>query len=148
MLTVRGVDDLRAALEAMASRIQTATPRAVEAGAEELEKATKAKLELKSHARGTRTPSLPGEPPAKIDGALRDSVRHSTPVLDGPGRWLTIVGATTVYARIQELGGYAGRGHASYLPPRPYLKPAAEETTHSPEFRDAFAKIWAAAIKG
>ena len=33
------------------------------------------------------------------------------------------VGATTVYARIQELGGNAGRGHAAHLPARPYLEP-------------------------
>ena len=147
MLTVRGVDDLRAALEAMAARIQTATPLAVEAGAEVLKAAAKAKLELKSHSRGTPTPSLKGEPPAKIDGRLRDSVTHSTPVLEGPGRWLTIVGATTVYAAIHELGGYAGRGHASYLPPRPYLRPAAEETIANPAFREAFAKFWAEVIR-
>jgi phage gpG-like protein len=147
VLTVRGVDELRAALEQMAVRIQVATPRAVVAGADELKTATRAKLELKSHAWGTPTPSAPGEPPAMISGALRDSVRYDPPRQTQPGLWMTTLGATTVYARIQELGGWAGRNHASYLPPRPYLKPAAEETMLDPAFRVAFAKLWAEAIK-
>lgn len=33
------------------------------------------------------------------------------------------VGATTVYARIQELGGDAGIDHSAHLLPRPYLAP-------------------------
>lgn len=35
-------------------------------------------------------------------------------------------GAATPYARIQEYGGNAGRGHKSYIPPRPYLGPARD----------------------
>lgn len=37
-------------------------------------------------------------------------------------------GAATPYARIQELGGYAGRGHKAYIPPRPYLKTALNDS--------------------
>lgn len=37
-------------------------------------------------------------------------------------------GAATPYARIQEYGGYAGRGHKAYIPPRPYLGPALQES--------------------
>ena len=36
-------------------------------------------------------------------------------------------GAATPYARIQEYGGYAGRGHRSYIPPRPYLSRALRD---------------------
>jgi phage gpG-like protein len=36
------------------------------------------------------------------------------------------VAPTTVYARIQELGGVSGKGHRSHLPPRPYVAPAVE----------------------
>lgn len=42
----------------------------------------------------------------------------------GPG--VVQVGATTPYARIQELGGTAGPGGATELPSRPYLIPAWE----------------------
>jgi phage gpG-like protein len=38
-----------------------------------------------------------------------------------------IWGAATPYARIQEYGGYAGRNHAAYIPPRPYLGPALND---------------------
>jgi phage gpG-like protein len=34
------------------------------------------------------------------------------------------VAESTVYARIQELSGWAGRGHRSFLPARPYVEPA------------------------
>lgn len=37
-------------------------------------------------------------------------------------------GSSVPYARIHEYGGYAGRGHKSYIPPRPYLGPARDET--------------------
>lgn len=37
-------------------------------------------------------------------------------------------GSATPYARIQEYGGHTGRNHASYIPPRPYLKPAQDDT--------------------
>lgn len=38
-------------------------------------------------------------------------------------------GSAVPYARIHEKGGYAGRGHKAYIPPRPYLGPAQTETT-------------------
>ena len=39
---------------------------------------------------------------------------------------LAHVAPTTVYARIQELGGVSGKDHRSHLPPRPYVAPAIE----------------------
>ncbi len=36
-------------------------------------------------------------------------------------------GADTPYARIQEYGGGAGRGHKTQIPPRPYLQPAFDD---------------------
>lgn len=38
-----------------------------------------------------------------------------------------IWGAATPYAMIQEYGGNAGRNHASYIPPRPYLSTALND---------------------
>lgn len=83
-----------------------------------------------SHSRGTPTPSAPGDPPALVSGALRRSVK-TVPGTARGARASVKVGGTVVYARIQELGGRAGRNHASLLPPRPYLKPAAERVISS-----------------
>lgn len=88
-----------------------------------VERQTKVNLALKSHKRGTPTPSLPGEPPALISGALRRSVKISGRG-GRKGVYTGSVGPTMIYSRIQELGGVAGRNHRASLPARPYLKPA------------------------
>jgi HK97 gp10 family phage protein len=41
------------------------------------------------------------------------------------------IGSNKVYARIQELGGLAGRGLKSLIPAQPYLKPAFEDNRQS-----------------
>lgn len=79
------------------------------------------KLGMKSHARGTPTPSAPGTPPARISGALQGSI-GTTPATGGGGLWTAYAGPHgIVYAAIQQHGGQAGRNHASHLPPRPYM---------------------------
>jgi phage gpG-like protein len=73
--------------------------------------------------------SDPGTPPAYRTGFLHDNVY----TLFAP----TETGAygeawpSTVYARIHELSGWAGRGHRSFLPKRPYVEPAmADQADH------------------
>lgn len=96
----------RAAAEAMASTAQDEIKR---------------KLSQRSHARGTPTPSPPGQPPARISGRLEGSVVATTPT-GGGGVWTAYTGPKgVVYAAIQQYGGVAGRGHHSVLPPRPYM---------------------------
>jgi phage gpG-like protein len=125
---VTTVGEVSAALR----RMKAGAPAGVKAaaGAMGLVMETAAKLELSrvSHSRGTPTPSPPGSPPALISGALRRSVMTIPGPVSGYRASVT-VGGTIVYARIQELGGRAGRNHASLLPPRPYLRPAAERVT-------------------
>ena len=99
-------------------------------------RAVQAELGTSSHALGTPTPSQPGEPPSLITGQLRRSV-----IMRPKGRAHVQVGATTVYARIQELGGAAGRNHASQLPARPYLKAAMRKLAASGEMRKAAIKV-------
>jgi phage gpG-like protein len=99
-------------------------------------------LGLTEHSLGTATPSQPGEPPSLVTGQLRRSV---VMVPKGPGH--VQVGATTVYARIQELGGDAGRDHASHLPPRPYLAPALKRLAASGALTKAAAKVIRAALE-
>lgn len=78
------------------------------------------RLGLRSHARGTPTPAAPGQPPARISGWLHDSMQEAIPT-GGGGVWRSWVGSGVVYARIQHAGGRTGRGHKTYLPPRPYF---------------------------
>lgn len=85
-----------------------------------VERAAKVKLsENGRHPEGTPTPSAPGSPPSIISGTLRASVKTFKPVKRGFGQYSILVGPTVVYGRIQELGG-------DNLPPRPYMRPAAD----------------------
>ena len=68
-------------------------------------------------------------------GTLRRSIIASidsgmTPASPGPETTMIMAtwGAATPYARIQEYGGNAGRNHANYIPPRPYLAPALNDS--------------------
>jgi phage gpG-like protein len=115
------------ALLAALRRLQEEAPAAAKAAASAMatsgERAIKLQLSKSAHSRGTPTPSSPGTPPSLITGRLRQSARR-TRSLGTATRWEIHVAPTTVYARIQELGGDAGRGHRSHLPPRPYIRPA------------------------
>lgn len=74
------------------------------------------------HKKGTPTPSAPGTPPAIVTGVLRRSVKTS-PVQQGFKGYQITIGPTTVYARVQELGGGPRK-----LPARPYVQPTMEES--------------------
>jgi hypothetical protein len=85
-------------------------------------------LTRKTHPPGTPTPSVPPEPPALVTGNLRRSAQDRLPVRIGRAIWEGALRMTAAYARIQALGGWAGRDHASYLPPRDYITPAVRAT--------------------
>ena len=111
------------------------------------ERAIKEQLSTFSHARRTPTPSPPGAPPAIITGTLRRSVITQPPV-GGGGLWTASGGPTIVYARIQELGGRAGRNHASVLPPRPYVRPAVDQLRASGRLSEVAASAFYRAVFG
>jgi hypothetical protein len=94
-------------------------------------------LTLRSHAPGTPSPSPAGQPPARITSALVRSLVATQPVPSGPAQWSVRVGPTSVYGRIHERGGVTGRNHATTLPPRPYLLPAAVALNASGRAREA-----------
>jgi len=100
-------------------------------------------LGTSSHAKGEPTPSAPGSPPALVSGQLRRSV-----MIKPAGSAHYQVGGTTVYARIQELGGQAGRDHASTLPPRPYLAPALKKVTSDGTMRAAALQVISKMLEG
>lgn len=122
-----GLEAFTAALQSRAVEVVAVTGIAVKAAADEVGRATVDKLMLQEHAKGTPTPSAPGEPPAMISGKLKASVTVTDVVATGT-MFEARVGPTAPYARIQELGGQTGRGGHVHLPARPYLKPALEES--------------------
>jgi phage gpG-like protein len=121
---VAGFEEVVVRLRAMQATAPVAAAAAANAMAALMTAETMKTLGTSSHEKGTPTPSSPGEPPSLISGALRRSVTLVPAVPVGAAAtWMAEVYPTAVYARIQELGGQAGRGHHSTLPPRPYMAP-------------------------
>lgn len=123
-IVVRGVDRVVAGLAAIVAREVEATPDAVEQVLQRVARQEKTLLSLGWHERGTPTGSAPGSPPWRISGALMGSVFVEPARPSGAFSWSGRVGPTSRYGRIHELGGNTGRGHRTYLPPRPHLAPA------------------------
>lgn len=145
-LTLAGVDDLTAALDSVLAAVDRATADATVLAAALVEGRARANLSRTSHSRGTPTPSAPGQPPAKIDGHLQNSWHDTLPIPDGVGGWECTLSSALPYSLIQEVGGWAGRGHRSHLPPRPYLRPAMDAAAASGEIRDAYERAWTRAL--
>jgi phage gpG-like protein len=123
---VVSVEDVSGKLRAMQDKARyAAAAAAVAMGVDFSVEVQAEELRRYSHAYGEPTNSPPGEPPAYVSGALARSV-YPEPVEVSGTTAKVIVGGHVVYARIHELSGWAGRDHASFLPKRPYLKPAAE----------------------
>jgi phage gpG-like protein len=137
-----GIDDAIAKLRAFRARTPAIADLAATAMAAVAMREVQRQLGLTEHSLGTPTPSAPGEPPSLVTGQLRRSV-----VMIPKGRAHVQVGATTVYARIQELGGDAGRDHSAHLPPRPYLAPALRKLAESGDLTKAAAKVIRAAME-
>ena len=111
-------------LRAMQATAPAAAAAAANAMAALMTAETMKTLGTSSHAKGTPTPSSPEDPPSLISGDLRRSVTLVPAVpVTGTATWMAEVYPSTVYARIQELGGQTGRGHHTTLPPRPYMAP-------------------------
>lgn len=74
--------------------------------------------------------AAPGEPPAVLIGALRNSIGHTEPkwvgltVSSEVGSGLGAGDAANAYARRQEFGGVDSRG--VYIPPHPHAAPTTQ----------------------
>jgi len=122
---IKGVAEARAALQRYVAAVDVATGDAVDQVLSQTSRQTRVMLSLGWHAPRTPTGSRAGEPPWRISGALSRSMKTERARRTGAATWSGRVGpAGLPYPRIQELGGWAGRGHRTYLPARPYLKPA------------------------
>jgi len=141
VIVLRGVDQFMAAVDGKVATMRAATRAATAKALHLIERTTKQKLGLKSHERGTPTPSGPGEPPALVTGNLRRSIKVTGPDPVTANSWRGKVGPTAIYGRAQELGDVTGHG---VLPPRPYLKPSYDELRE--EIRALFHAAWTTAI--
>jgi len=135
----KGLPEFTAALERLKVGADVAGFEATKEGAALIEDRTKKAVLAQSHGKGTPTPSAPGQPPATITGNLARSVTTQGPVRVGFGAYEARVGPTTVYGRVQELGG--GR---SNLPPRPYLGPTVIALRG--ELFATYERAWAGAL--
>lgn len=136
-------------LREMARRADRGAAAAAGAMAREGKDAIREQLNKRSHARGTPTPSPPGQPPAKISGHLRDHIITVPARQAGAHRFVAMAGPDgVVYARIQEKGGVAGRNHASTLPPRPYVLPAVMGLRTSGRLREVAVRAFEAVVHG
>lgn len=104
----------------------------------------KMNLSMTFHAVGGPG-SPPGTPPAYVDGDLQASVRKTEESGPGAVAWVDIA-PTTVYARIQELGGVSGAGHRAHLAPRPYVRPALTQGTA--QYEQAAINAFGRALEG
>ena len=146
MFELSGVDRLTVALQEMVSRVAAATPAAIVTGQALIEGEARSRLSRHSHTAGTPTPAPPGGPPALVTGKLRSSFDLAGPTAAGAAVWLSVMGPTMPYARVQELGGATGRHGATVLPARPYLRPSIEEVARTGRLTAVFHRAWAAAI--
>lgn len=138
--------DWSLAIDMLEKRMWRAAWRATQEGQYIIERNVKVYLRMFTHPFGTPTPSPRGGPPALVFGHLRRSWRitpaHETNrphVIESSG------GPTAVYSRIQELSGWAGAGHRSFIPKRPYVKPMVKLS--KPEIHRLYIDHLTAAIR-
>lgn len=134
------LDGLIESLQAWGERTQEATQAAAREGGGIVREAIQDNLRRSYYPPS----STPGDPPAWRTGFLHDSVYvHVLPVDSG---WQARIYPSTVYARIQELGGVTGAGYRTHLQPRPYVQPAGEATAE--RVGQSFADAWRRATPG
>lgn len=135
----QGVREWDAALDALVVQKFQACRVGADRAALLLASETKTALTRTSHKRGTRTPSRPGNPPSLVTGTLRRSVKTVAARPISESAWMSQVGPTAVYARVQEVGGDTG---TTTLPARPYLGPSLAKVVDDGSLWAAFRSGW------
>lgn len=120
------------------------THKATQAGVEDAGAKVREKIQENLDLRRYPPASDPGTPPARRSGNLYDSVQQR--LVELAGGFQERVYPSTVYARIHELSGWAGAGHRSFLPKRPYVGPAF--AAYKPDYRQAILESWRSAQPG
>ena len=135
------------AMRALATRMLRSTHAAGRDSMYLIERNWKFYLRTFTHREGTPTPSPRGGPPALVTGNLIRSWRNERPTVGTkPYTVETGGGPTAVYARIQELSGMTGRGHQTFIPKRPHVRPMVLVSRRG--VRRIHVDAWTAAIRG
>lgn len=159
------LEELPGVLKAIRDKAATAAPPAVMAMADAYkDHLTRVTLRRSFAAPGQfGTPAAPGQPPAHRTGRLSASVRV-TPGLQGGLVATASVAPHTIYAVTQEYGGIHVPVRARYMhwvnsggewwkkrvyiPARPYMRPALEETIADGSLTKAAAEAFMAYVWG
>lgn len=147
---VEGQTEHENAMRLLLTRLDFGTRNATRSAAEEMRDLIKRYLRTYTHPVGTRaTPSPPFiGPPAYVTGHLHDTTEVRDLHVAGRYRWSATVAPDTEYDRIQELGGFSGRHHATYTPPRPYITPMIAQGIATGAIRERFRTEWAVILGG
>ena len=70
-----------------------------------------------------------------VTGRLRSSITAGEPEHQG-NTYTEKIGTNVVYGAIHEFGGMTGRNHSVLIPPRPFLRPAIEDTDNRQKILD------------
>ena len=152
------LEDLPAYLELLKKAAADAAPPAATAMAEAVKyQVQNVALKQVAHAPGIFFKAAPLRPPAYASGALSRSImmRPASGTLTGTA----MVGATAVYAGIQEFGGKTWPAHAKYMhwinnrgawwmkevtiPPHPYFRPTVDRMVRNGDLtRAAYQVFW------
>lgn len=132
-IDVDGLETVTSHFDRLANAVERGCKDGVVDAVNILDKAVKDELSLTSHPLGTPTPAPPGSPPSLVTGNLRRSVRKVPVKRIAKGIYEAGTGPTAVYARIHELSGWAGRGHRTFIPARPYVKPSTQRARQRAE---------------
>lgn len=134
-------------LDRIIRAIDELTPQAVEEVRDQTRRDIIRLLRMRWHPRNTPTPSPPGEPPARISSDLLRSLRPFPVERTDLYTWHASIKSFNDYSRIQELGGMSGRGHRTYLPPRPYLRRAVNDLRAVDYYKGVFITYWSEAMR-
>jgi phage gpG-like protein len=138
-----GLSEFQTSIANLVKATEAATKLAVVKAGNIVKKNAQTGLALRSHPKGTWSPSPPGDAPALVTGALRRSITVKVSS-EGFAGAKAEIGPTIIYGRIQELGGSTGRNHSVRLPARPYMRPALEYSM--PEMSRVYLEAWEAAF--
>lgn len=146
---VEGGEAHERAMRALLARLDRGTRQATREAAEDFQGRVQEYLLTYPHTvppRTTPSPPFVG-PPGYVTGRLHDSIHVSGPRPGGRYQWVATVGSNVVYSRIQELGGFSGRHHTTYTPPRPYLQPMIALATVNGSIRERFRTEWGLVLR-
>jgi phage gpG-like protein len=160
--TSNAAAEVAARLRVIAQRAEADAPlAAVKALAAAGETTVKLALTARSHSRGTRSPSQPGQPPARVSGKLSGGIHRTPAKAMGPGMAAQVLGSTMFYGAVHEFGPVTiraknfpqlGNPEAGFfgpqvkIPKRPWMKPSVDILVASGNGTRACATAWAASL--